>query len=55
MAALAKFLSRIWVGVGIGKFFNDLGVRNIFYAKITQSVSMLTSGWLTVSLRYISD
>ena len=44
MAALAKFHSLIWVGVGIGKFLIDLDVRDIFFTKITRSVSMLTSG-----------
>jgi phosphotransferase system glucose/maltose/N-acetylglucosamine-specific IIC component len=34
IAALAIFQAWIWVGVGIGKFLNDLGVRNIFNTKL---------------------
>jgi len=33
-AALAIFQARIWVAVGIGKFLNGLGVRNIFNTKL---------------------
>ena len=33
-AALAIFQARIWVAVGIGKFLNGLGVRNIFSTKL---------------------
>ena len=33
IAALPIFQARIWVAVGIGKFLNDLGVRNIFNTK----------------------
>jgi len=40
------------VGVGIGKFLIDLGGKNIFDTKITLCGSMLTSGWLAVSLHY---
>jgi len=29
MAAFVIFLALIWVGVGIGKFFFDLGLRKI--------------------------
>jgi hypothetical protein len=29
MAALSTFLVWLWLGVGIGKFLNDLGVINI--------------------------
>jgi len=35
MAASAIFQALIWVGVGIGKFLIDLGVRNILNTKIT--------------------
>ena len=52
MAALALFQAWICVGVGIGKFLIDLGVRNIFDTKLMWSESMLASGWLYVSLRY---
>jgi len=52
MAALAIFQAWIRVGVGIGKFLIDLGVRNIFDTKLTWSRSMLTSGWLCVLLHY---
>jgi len=34
MAALAIFLALIWVGVVIGKFVIDLGVRNIYTQKL---------------------
>jgi hypothetical protein len=34
MAALAIFQALIWVGVDIGKFLIDLGVRNILDTKI---------------------
>jgi hypothetical protein len=46
MAALAIFQALICVGVGIGKFLIDLGVRNILDTKITWSGNMLVSGWL---------
>jgi len=35
MAALVNFHAWISLGVGIGKFLIDLGVRNIFDTKIT--------------------
>jgi hypothetical protein len=41
-----------WVGVCIGKFLINLGVRNIFDAKLTWSGSMFMSGWLYVSVHY---
>jgi len=47
MSALSIFQPCIWVGVGIGKFLNDLGVRNIFNTKITWSGSMLAFGRLS--------
>ena len=34
IAALAIFQAWISVGVGIGKFLNDLGARNIFNTKL---------------------
>ena len=34
IAALAIFQAWIWVGVCIGEFLNDLGVRNIVYTKL---------------------
>jgi len=34
VAAFAIFLAWIWVAVGIGKFLNGLGVRNIFNIKL---------------------
>jgi len=34
IAALAIFQAWIWVAVGIGKFLNGLGVRNIFNTKL---------------------
>jgi hypothetical protein len=40
------------VGVGIGKFLINLGFRNFFNTKITQSGSMLAPGWLSVLLHY---
>jgi hypothetical protein len=55
MASLAIFQALIWVGVGIGKFLTDLGVRNILDKKITWSGNMLVSGWpswLSVLLHY---
>jgi len=56
MAALAIFQALIWVGVDIGNFLVDLGVRNILDTKITWSGNMLVSGWmagcLSVSLHY---
>ena len=33
-AALAIFKAWIWVGVGIGKLLNDLGIRNILDTKL---------------------
>jgi hypothetical protein len=48
MAALAIFQALIWVGLGIGKFFIDLGVRNISDTKISCSGNVLFSGWLAV-------
>ena len=38
--------------MGIGKFFLDIGVRNILDTKITWSGNMLVSDWLSVSLYY---
>ena len=38
------------MGVGKGKFLNDLGVRNISDTKITRSESVLVFGWLSVLL-----
>jgi hypothetical protein len=52
MAVVALFQAWICVGVVIGKFLIDLGVRNIFDTKLTWSESMLASGWLYVSLNY---
>ena len=52
MLPLAIFQAWICVGVGIGKFLIDLGFGNFFNTKITCSGSMLTSGWLSVSLHY---
>jgi TM2 domain-containing membrane protein YozV len=52
MAALAIFQPWIWVGVGIDKFLIDLGGKNISDTIITWCGSMLTSGWLAVSLHY---
>jgi len=37
MVALGIFVILILVGVDIGKFLIDLGVRNILYTKITWS------------------
>jgi hypothetical protein len=37
IAAVAIFQVFIWVGVGIGNFLIDLGVRNILDTKITWS------------------
>jgi TM2 domain-containing membrane protein YozV len=54
MAALSIFKAWICSGMGIAKFLNDIGVRNIFDTKITWSCRMLTSGWLAVSLHYCS-
>jgi hypothetical protein len=34
MAALSIFQAWIWIGVGMGKFLNDLGVQNIFDTKL---------------------
>jgi len=34
MSALSIFQAWIWMGVGKGKFLNDLGVRNIFNTKL---------------------
>ena len=34
IASLAIFQAWIWVGVVIGKFLNDLGVRNIVDTKL---------------------
>jgi hypothetical protein len=51
-AALATFQVRIFVGVGIGKFLIDLRGKNIFDTKIAWCGSVLTCGWLTVSLHY---
>ena len=34
MAALSIFQAWIWMRVGIGKFLNDLSVRNIFDTKL---------------------
>ena len=33
-AALAIFQAWFWVGVGIGKLLNDLGIRNILDTKL---------------------
>ena len=52
IAALAILQGLIWVGLGIGKLFTDLRVRNILDTKITWSGNMLVSGWLAVSLHY---
>ena len=46
MAALAIFRALIWVGVSVGKFLIDLGVRNVLDTKITSSGKMLVSGCL---------
>jgi len=48
MAALSIFQAWIFVGVGIGKFLNDIVVRNIFNTKITWSGRILVFGWLAV-------
>jgi hypothetical protein len=45
-AALAIFQALIWVGVGIGKFFIDIGVRYILDTKISWSGNTLVPGWL---------
>jgi len=34
MAALSIFQAWIWMRVGVGKFLNELGVRNIFDTKL---------------------
>jgi len=34
MSALSIFQAWIWMGVGKGKFLNDLGVRNISDTKL---------------------
>jgi len=52
MAALAIFQALICVGVCIGKFFIDIGVRNILDTIITWCGYMLLSGWLAVLLHY---
>jgi hypothetical protein len=52
IAALAVFQALIFVGVGIGNFLIDLGLRNILDTKITRSGNMLVSGRLSVSLHY---
>jgi len=46
MAALALFQALICVGVCIGKFLIDIGVRNILETKITWSGNKLVSAWL---------
>jgi len=46
MAALEIFQALIWVGVRIGKFFIDVGVRNILDTIITWCGNMVVSGWL---------
>ena len=48
MAASAILQAMIWVGVVIGKFLIDVGVRNILDTKITWSGNILVSGWLAV-------
>ena len=53
MSVLSIFQAWIWMGVGKGKFVNDLGVGNISDTKITWSVSMLGFGWLSVLLHYL--
>ena len=50
MAAVSIFETWIFIGVGIGKFLNDVGVRNNFDTKITWSGRMVTFGWVSVSL-----
>ena len=42
----------IWVAVGIGEVFIDLGIRKFFNTKITCSGSMVAPVWLSVSLHY---
>jgi hypothetical protein len=44
IAASAIFQALIWLGVGMCKFFIDIGVRNILVTKITWSGSMPVSG-----------
>ena len=34
IAALAIFQAWFWVGVGIGKLLNDLGIRNVLDTKL---------------------
>ena len=52
MGGLEIFQALIWVGVRIGKFFIDIGVRNILDTIITWCGNMLVSGWLAVLLHY---
>ena len=47
MAALVNFHAWISLGVGIGKFLIDLGVRNVFDTKITWCGIVLTAGWFS--------
>ena len=43
------------MGVGIGKFLNDLGVRNILNTKLRGlRVCLCLAGWLSVLLHYCS-
>jgi hypothetical protein len=51
VAALAIFQALIWVGVAIGKFLIDLGVRNLFRHK-NYLVCEHASVWVAVSLHY---
>jgi len=52
MAVLEIFQALMWVGVHIGKFFIDAGVRYILDTIITWCGNMLVSGWLAVLLHY---
>ena len=53
MAAVAIFKALIWVGVGIGKFLIDIGVRNILDTKIKWAGNMLVPACFVALLKWI--
>jgi hypothetical protein len=55
MTAVAIFQALICVGVGIGKFFIDVNVRNILHTKLHGVGTCECLGsWLAVSLHYFN-
>jgi hypothetical protein len=54
MSDLSIFLAWIWVGVGIDKFLNDLGLRNILDTKLHGLGSCLCLFGFPLTLHYCS-